>query len=154
MSAAHFDQALPRLPLASAIALVAATLAMVTAVRLGAPTQPGASAVPAAVVSRDLKFVDRPGGDIDVVEAGTGKRIEVLHAGADGFVRATLRTLAHERLQRGIGPDRPFRLSVRANGGLMLEDPATGRQLELEAYGSTNAAKFVTLLVAKREQPH
>ncbi len=40
----------------------------------------------------------------------------------------------------------PFRLSAWSDGRLTLEDPATGRAVDLEAFGPTNEATFVRLL--------
>jgi putative photosynthetic complex assembly protein len=43
-------------------------------------------------------------------------------------------------------PDVPFRIVSWADGRLSLQDPLTGRDLELEAFGITNEASFAALL--------
>ena len=108
-------------------------------------------------IERDLRFVERraggvgtSAGGIDVIDARTGQRIDELRPGADGFIRATLRGLARERMRRNLGPDVPFRLALHTDGTLTLEDPATARTLELEAFGSTNSGAFARLLVSAR----
>ena len=49
-------------------------------------------------------------------------------------------------MRRNLGPDVPFRLALHTDGTLTLEDPATARTLELEAFGSTNSGAFARLL--------
>ena len=72
--------------------------------------------------------------------------LEVLAVGGDGFVRGVLRGVARERRGRGLGSDLPVRLIARRDGTLALEDPATGRRIELNAFGATNAAAFARFL--------
>lgn len=140
----HAGSALPRAPLVAAAALVLASLAAVAIVRL---TGVGAAHYPdaAAVEVREFRFEDRSDGAIRVVDASDGREVEVL-TGPNGFVRGTLRGFARERKRQGIGAEQPFRLVGRADGRLTLEDPATGRRVDLESFGPTNAAAFAQLM--------
>lgn len=95
------------------------------------------------VAAAELVFLDRPDGGIDVTANG---RTIVLAPGSNGFVRGIVRGLARDRKVRGIGPDVPFRLMLRADEVLLLADPATGGVLDLGAYGSENGAAFGALL--------
>jgi putative photosynthetic complex assembly protein len=134
-------------PIVGAGVLLVITLVVVAAWRLAG--QPAHFDAPARVVSeRELRFQDRADGGVNVIDVRHAERSQVLPAGSgtDGFLRATLRTLARERLRRGIGSEPPFRLSWLADGRLMLEDPSTGRQVDLEAFGPTNAQRFARLL--------
>ncbi len=101
-----------------------------------------------AVASRDLRFEDRADGSVAVVDVSAGQSIEVLTPGSDGFMRATLRGLARDRRSLGIGAEPPFRLTLWEDGRLSLEDPSTGRNVALEAFGATNAQAFARLLTA------
>jgi putative photosynthetic complex assembly protein len=74
--------------------------------------------------------------------------ISVIAPGTNGFLRATMRGLARQRLREDEGADTPFRLTEWADGRLTLEDPATGRRIEMEAFGETNEAVFARLLTA------
>lgn len=139
------------LPVFAAGSLLALAVVLVVASRLDGSAGT-LSTLPPAVEVRELRFADST-GDIVVSDARTGDRVAVLHGVGDGFARAVLRTLARERIQRGAGPEVPFKLSRLANGGLSLEDPATGRRLELEAYGPTNAGAFAKFLAAGRDRP-
>lgn len=98
------------------------------------------------VTSRQLIFADRTDGGIDVVDAETETLVTVLAPGSNGFLRATLRSLARERRMTAAGPETPFALTLRTDGRLVLEDPATGAALDLGAFGVTNAQAFASLL--------
>lgn len=139
----------PVVPLAAIAGLIVFTLLAVATVRLlGIPAgEPPA----AAVTERALHFEDRPGGVVAVVDAQSGEVLERAAPGEDGFLRATVRGLAQQRLREGSGPGVPFTLSGRADGRLLLEDPVTGRRVDLTAFGPTNAAVFARLLTAQRE---
>ena len=47
----------------------------------------------------------------------------------------------------------PSELIGRADGRLTLEDPTTGRRVDLESFGPTNAGVFAQLLVARNQDP-
>ena len=135
----------PQWPIPAACGLVLASILAVAAVRLsGMPiSQPDA----AAVSERALRFVDRPDGSIAVIDADSDRVVDSV-TGESGFVRGTLRGLARERKRQGIGAEQPFRLVARADGRLTLMDPATGRRVDLESFGPTNAAAFAHMLSA------
>jgi putative photosynthetic complex assembly protein len=132
-------------PIAAAAGLVVASIAAVAAVRMsGMPiTVPDAP----PVAQRDLRFVDQPDGSIAVLDAADQRIVDRV-VGESGFVRGTLRGLARERKRQGLGPDIAFRLVARADGRLTLLDPATGRRVDLESFGPTNAAAFAHMLSA------
>jgi len=98
------------------------------------------------VATRDLRFVDRADGGVGILDATDGSTVAVIPAGAENFVRATMRGLARARLQAGLSAEPPFRLTAWADDRLTLADTATGRTLELESFGQTNEADFARLL--------
>jgi putative photosynthetic complex assembly protein len=149
MSEASAHQDVPRIPLLAAAILVLVSLAAAATARLtGFDTRQ----VPpsAAVVARDLRFEDRPDGSVAVLDARTGATVDRLAPGADNFIRGTLRSLARARRMHGVTTDPPFRLSARADGRLTLEDPATGTEIGLEAFGVTNAGAFARFLTPRQ----
>ena len=99
------------------------------------------------VASRDLRFVDRADGAVVITDARTGQVAHIVKAGEQtGFIRGVMRGLARDRKMRGIGNAPPFTLTAWHDGQLSLVDTATGRTLELTAFGSTNRAAFAALL--------
>lgn len=124
--------------LAGGLALVGTVLA-IGAARLSGldTTEPDA----VTVVERTLRFVDRPDGGIAVVDARSGRTLDVMQ-GEQGFLRGTLRGMARERRRSGLDDSTPLSLLARADGRLTLVDPATGRRIDLESFGPTNAAVF------------
>jgi putative photosynthetic complex assembly protein len=138
---------LPRAALAGAGMLLALSLAMVGIARITGyePAKPPASAV---VESRDLRFVDRADGAVLVYTNQDDRLVDTLQPGTNGFVRGVLRGLVRERRADHVGAAPPFRLTRWADGRLSLDDPSTGRHVDLEVFGPTNAGAFAQILVA------
>ena len=72
--------------------------------------------------------------------------VDTLAPGSNGFIRVVLRGLARERKLGDIGPQPPFRLTRFVNGQITLTDTSTGKQIDLDAFGSTNAEAFARLM--------
>ncbi|MCE2970442.1 MAG: photosynthetic complex assembly protein PuhC [Burkholderiales bacterium] len=149
MSDPFAHQPFPRGALIGAAALIAASLLAVTAARITGAGRSTVQTAPAAV-ERDLRFADRSDGGVDVLDAASGAPVALLAPGHDGFIRATLRSLARERHQLGFDDAKPFRMAITVDGHLMLTDTATGRQIDLGAFGTTNTAAFARLLAPAR----
>lgn len=139
----------PRGALIATAALLGVTLAGTAAVRLARLSGPVApAAAPLATAAIELRFADAPDGSIRVSDARTGALVSSVAPGTGGFVRGVMRGLARDRLARRIGEAPPFRLSRDAAGRLWLQDTATGRLIDLEAFGSANREAFATFLPA------
>lgn len=144
---------LPRGTLVLAGALMAFAFASTAIVRLtGTPAAASPSALRAQahvapVSSRTLRFTDRGDGAVLVEDVATGGLAATVKPGEQtGFIRGVMRGLARERRMRGIGDGPPFTLTLWRDGELSLTDTATGRSLELTAFGSSNRAVFAALL--------
>lgn len=136
---------IPRGILVAASLLIGTALVATATARfgdVGTTRMPAATAVSVA----QLHFTDRADGGIDVRNANSGALIDDVEPGTNGFLRSTMRGLARERNRSGIGREQPFVLTRWNNGTLSLEDPATGRKINLEAFGSTNSAVFARLM--------
>jgi putative photosynthetic complex assembly protein len=96
-----------------------------------------------------LRFEDRPDGALVARNAADGAGVAVYPAGEGHFVRGTLRGLVRERKRLGLGPEVPFHLVRGTDGRLTLDDPATGRHVDLDAFGATNAGTFAHLFNAR-----
>jgi putative photosynthetic complex assembly protein len=139
----HDEIIIPRVILLAAGTMILVSLALVSAVRLlNIPThEPDAP----ASVSRELRFEDRVDGGVDVIDAHTLQIISVVQ-GESGFLRGTVRSLALARRQDGHGSAQPFLLVARTDGRLTLQDPVTGKRIDLESFGPANAGVFAALL--------
>ena len=137
----------PRGALRAACALVVIALGLSTLTRL---TDVGATRVaPVPVVSSvQVRFADESDGSVTVTRATDGKVIGTLPPSTNGFARSTVRGLVRERRRSSIGAQPPFTLTRWADGRLSLSDASTGRKIELDVFGPSNAAVFATLLTA------
>jgi putative photosynthetic complex assembly protein len=100
---------------------------------------------PIPVQVKILKFEDRQDGGVTVIDAATNQIIDVVQ-GEAGFVRGILRTVARERRIRGLGKEDPVNLMAFNDGRLVLLDPLTNTQIELESFGSINVESFKVFL--------
>ncbi|MEO0850488.1 MAG: photosynthetic complex assembly protein PuhC [Pseudomonadota bacterium] len=98
------------------------------------------------VTERSLLFLDHVTGGILVRDAKTGDDVHLFEPGQSGFVRTALRAMAFSRQKFDIGPEMPFRLVATTDRCLLLIDPLTEHQVELNAFGRGNAQQFDVLL--------
>lgn len=98
-----------------------------------------------ALVTRDLRFEDRADGAVLIYDGASRTPFQVVQ-GEAGFLRGTLRGLARTRRSEGLDGTQPFHLAAWSDGRMTLDDPATGRHVELQAFGSANLAVFARML--------
>ena len=144
----------PKAALVAAGCLMALTIAFAM---IAHRTGIGTSKLEASATTekRDLLFLDRADGAIIIQQANNGPVVDILQPGNGGFIRGVMRGLARDRRARDIGNQAPFELVRRADGALVLLDPATGGHTDLDAFGPTNAYAFARLLkqdVAKMQE--
>ncbi len=140
------DKPFPRTPLIAAILLVVASLVVVGGSRaglLGSPVS-RASAEATATATADLRFQDQVDGG--VIVTAVGGRTQVIPPATGGFVRGVVRGMVRDRKSRGIGQEPVFRLTEWSDGRLTLEDTATRRSFNLNAFGPDNRQAFETML--------
>ena len=141
------DKPFPKAPLAAAITLVFASLLVVGGARMGLVGSPQAAAPSAAALrTADLRFEDRPDGGV-IVTATDGPE-QVIEPATGGFVRGVVRSLVRDRKARGICKGPAFRLTEWSDGRLTLEDMATRRSLNLNAFGPDNRQAFKDMLAS------
>ncbi len=142
----------PSKPVIVIAALACIMAAIGIEARLAQPggQSPRASAVQAA----DLVMQDHDDGSVTVTQAGTGALVETVPPATNGFLRVVLAGLVRERRREEMGaPTAPFRLTRWSDGRLTIDDSATGKLIELEAFGPTNEAAFARLLELSRPPP-
>lgn len=150
MSHAHPPERFPR-PVLIAIgtlmllAILAAAAGRMMGVSYNTPTS-------SAVMVRELIFRDMPDGGVGIYDArNLSAPISIAAPQTNGFLRATMRSLASQRKRQDADRDIPFRLTLWADNRLTLEDPTTHRIVEMEAFGKDNEKVFSALLTAR---PH
>ncbi len=134
--------------LRAALALI---IFAVLATALGRWSDVGAVHMPEAyaVETLLLEFEDLQDGGVAIRQSQTHRLLYKVEPGTNGFIRGTIRGLARERLRSGIGPDHPFILTHWNNGSISLLDDTTGRRIDLDAFGVTNAQAFAQLFAAQ-----
>jgi putative photosynthetic complex assembly protein len=152
MTEAVADRNVPRGALIGAAALISFAI---VAAAVGKTTGFGASrtAHSAPLSSLSLRFEDRPDGGISVIAPETGSVVGLIEAGSDGFVRTVLRSMAFDRQRRGIGAEPPFSIVKWPNGQSTLDDPQTGRRIDLAAFGAGNMHSFAKLMAMEGAKP-
>jgi putative photosynthetic complex assembly protein len=141
--AAKAPDTFPRWVLWAVAFLLSFTLGGVALVRI---TGNGPDQLAAATVSeRSLRFEDRAGGGVAVIDGETGKLLTTM-TGEQGFLRGAIRALARDRVSRKVGPEQPFKLISRTDGRLTLYDPVSGQRVDLESFGPSNAGVFAPFL--------
>jgi putative photosynthetic complex assembly protein len=144
-----------KVPLMLMGGIIAISLALTASVTLGflpkqsVPSEARAAAGIGPAQERSLRFFDEPDGTVRVEDGATGEVLARHGVGQGGFIRATVRSLVHQRRIRNIGPETAFTLTEWQNGNLTLADPATGRSVEVSSFGPDNRAVYQNLLPVK-----
>jgi len=141
----------PRALLLGALALVTVTIMGSGLARI---TDVGASRMitSTAVATLYLRFDDLDDGGVAVRNAADGRLVYKVEPGAYGFIRATMRGLARERMRAGFGAAEPFKLTRWSDGTISLQDETSGRRLDLDAFGPSNAWAFAQFFTTQEPQ--
>ncbi len=143
-----------KMPLILMGGIIAISVALTASVTLGlvpkqsVPAEARAAAGIGAAQTRTLRFFDEPDGTVRVEDGASAQVLARFGEGEGGFIRATVRSLVHQRRIRGIGAEHPFTLTEWQNGNLTLADPVTGRSVEVSSFGPDNRAVYQNLLPA------
>ena len=152
MSHSHGQEQVPRGALLAIGGLILFSLIVVATARLTG-FRTGVETPSEVTETRSLRFEDAPGGVIHVYEWESGRTLATYAPGTENFVRGVLRGLVRDRHSRHIGSDIPFHVARHQDGALILEDPATGRRINLWAFGPDNVKPFARLLGMPALQP-
>ena len=152
MSAAASERMVPRGAIIGAAALIGFSLVAAAGGRLtGVGTLRTDHA--SAVQSQTFRFEDRTDGGISVIAPESGATLGVVPAGTDGFVRTVLRSLAFDRQRHGVGAGPAFVIARWSDGHSTIDDPATGRRVDLAAFGAANMRAFEHLIAMRGDKP-
>lgn len=147
MTDAFGQRPFPRGPLIAVATLLGFVILMISIARLTGAKMELAPLTP-EVQAREIQFLDLTDGSLDVRDVNTGVLIQTVQPGEGGFIRGILRSMARQRAGYKANITEPFHLARRESGDMTLRDPVTGIQLELRAYGASNAASFAQLMPA------
>jgi putative photosynthetic complex assembly protein len=152
MSEAAANRMVPQGAIIGAAALIAFSL---LAAGVGRLTGMGAVHTDhlSAVRTLSFRFEDRTDGGIAVIAPETGATIGVVPAGTDGFVRTVLRSLAFDRQRHGVGAGPAFIVATWSDGRSTIDDPTTGRRVDLAAFGDANMKAFEHLVAMRGAKP-
>lgn len=146
----------PKPVLWAAAGVLATVLAGTAAIRLGwvdgPPTsqQARVASGATAVQIRLLTFTEADDTSVRIVDGATGALVRALPPGeGDGFIRGVMRVINRGRVVNPTAAPGPLTLTHWSDGGLTLDDRATGWHLELNGFGHTNVAAFRALLPAR-----
>jgi putative photosynthetic complex assembly protein len=143
MTEGHRPQSL-RVPLIAAGVLVSFMLTITTIAQLTGVGKWRAAVGPASE-TLTLAFEDRDDGAVIVTNAASGEEVFVYAPEKHGFIRSTLRAVAHKRKLAGLDAAAPFEVVRHTDGKLTLTDPLTGSRVILNGFGAPNAAEFAQL---------
>ena len=101
------------------------------------------------IASRELRFIEQPKDRMAIVDAATGKEVAAVRSTADGFVPGVMYGMEVARRRYGVDLDAPYRLTQLSDGRVLLTDAPTHNEIDLESFGTSNAATFAALLHVK-----
>lgn len=141
-----------KVPLMLMGGIIAISVALTASVQFGffersaVPEVARAEAGARVINARTLRFFDEADGTVRVEDGASGEVLGRFGQGEGGFIRASVRSLVHQRKIRGEGPAVAFELTEWDNGDLTLHDPVTGESIEAAAFGQPNRAVFAAML--------
>ncbi len=100
----------------------------------------------AVIASRQLRFIERPGDRMAIVDAANGLQAGEVRSTADGFVPGVMYGMEVARRRFGVALDAPYKLTELSDGRVLLADPPTHNEIDLESFGTGNARQFAALL--------
>ena len=132
----------PAFPWPPFIALIAVGVIAVVAVWPTRPLHDGSR----VVASRELRFVLQPDDSMRVIDAKTSRIAGTVPTIRDGFVPGLLHGMDIIRKHDGVPTNLPYRITEMSDGRVLLIDPPTKSEIDLESFGSGNAQRFVAYL--------
>lgn len=147
----HHDQKVPRGVLLAAAVLLGISVTLAAQARSARTSDSALASSHEVDASAELRFEDRDDGSVAVLDAKTSEEVAIVPPVEGGFVRGVMRGMFRTRKLESIDPDEHFRLTRYSNGSLVLEDPESGRRVELRSFGPTNYQAFARMLETEPE---
>ncbi len=125
---------------------LALVILLIGSARLGGYHPPSSLPSEPALQTREIAVEDSTLGSVIVRDAKTGEQLALYKSGEGSFFRATLRTLVHDRMHKGLTREGNFRLESHSGNQLFLIDEVSGKTLSMNAFGPSNTAVFAALM--------
>lgn len=139
------DEKIPTVLLRGVLTLIAVVLAFVF---YASWTDRPLEAQPpnGAIVSERIVYLQGTVAGAARILDADGSEIVKYSSGEGGFVSTIDRVIRHERLRHGVPNNGVLHVRMREGQRLSIFDPSTDNEIELEAFGRDNIAKFAALL--------
>lgn len=124
-------------------AIMASLLLVAVTVWTRAPAAPVAETPRASLT---LRFIEQADGGLSVIDQATGREIDRIAEGQQGFLTTMLRVIRRDIARTDAVISMPFRIEAWQDNRVTLTDSATERRIDLLAFGPTNAEIFVRWL--------
>ena len=98
--------------------------------------------------SVEITVLDLPDGAVGVFQTQTNAPLARFESGEGSFVRTIFRSLVRDRRVRQVSAPPQFIIRGLSDGRVIVEDPSTGSQIDLDAFGHINAKQFRDMLHA------
>ena len=98
--------------------------------------------------SVEITVLDLPDGAVGVFQTQTNAPLARFESGEGSFVRTIFRSLVRDRRVRQVSAPPQFIIRGLSDGRVIVEDPSTGSQIDLDAFGHINAEQFRDMLQA------
>ena len=98
--------------------------------------------------SVEITVLDLPDGAVGVFQTQTNAPLARFESGEGSFVRTIFRSLVRDRRVRQVSAPPQFIIRGLSDGRVIVEDPSTGSQIDLDAFGHINAKQFRDMLQA------
>jgi putative photosynthetic complex assembly protein len=98
--------------------------------------------------SVEITVLDLPDGAVGVFQTQSNAPLARFESGEGSFVRTIFRSLVRDRRVRQVSAPPQFIIRGLSDGRVIVEDPSTGSQIDLDAFGHINADQFRDMLQA------
>jgi putative photosynthetic complex assembly protein len=98
--------------------------------------------------SVEITVLDLPDGAVGVFQTQSNAPLARFESGEGSFVRTIFRSLVRDRRVRQVSAPPQFIILELSDGRVIVEDPSTGSQIDLDAFGHINAEQFRDMLQA------
>ena len=98
--------------------------------------------------SVEITVLDLPDGAVGVFQTQSNAPLARFESGEGSFVRTIFRSLVRDRRVRQVSAPPQFIIRGLSDGRVIVEDPSTGSQIDLDAFGHINAKQFRDMLQA------